>query len=56
MLATKRDELWSVERGLQLCAQNVLDIATHIAASAGREVLSKSPATSGRCSGPARSR
>jgi uncharacterized protein YutE (UPF0331/DUF86 family) len=38
LLATNRDELWSIERGLQLCAQNVLDIATHIAASAGREV------------------
>jgi len=38
LLASSRDELWSVERGLQLCAQNVLDVATHIAASAGREV------------------
>jgi uncharacterized protein YutE (UPF0331/DUF86 family) len=28
---------WAVERGLQLCAQNALDIATHLAASAGRE-------------------
>jgi len=27
-----------VERGLQLCAQNALDIATHIAASQGRDV------------------
>jgi uncharacterized protein YutE (UPF0331/DUF86 family) len=27
-----------VERGLQLCAQNALDIATHVAASAGRDV------------------
>ncbi len=25
---------WTVERGLLVCAQNVLDIATHIAASA----------------------
>lgn len=32
------DELWTVERGLQLAAQNALDIATHIAASAGRDV------------------
>jgi uncharacterized protein YutE (UPF0331/DUF86 family) len=29
---------WTVERGLQLCAQNALDIATHIAASRGRDV------------------
>ena len=27
-----------MERGLQLCAQNVLDIATHIAAGRGRDV------------------
>ncbi len=27
-----------VERGLQLCTQNVLDVATHLAASAGRDV------------------
>ncbi len=26
------------ERGLQLCTQNVLDVATHLAASAGRDV------------------
>jgi hypothetical protein len=25
LLASSRDELWSVERGLQLCAQNVLN-------------------------------
>lgn len=30
--------LWVVERGLQLCAQNALDVATHIAASRGRDV------------------
>ena len=29
------DLRWTVERGLQLCAQNVLDIATHLAAAAG---------------------
>lgn len=28
---------WAVERGLQLCAQNVVDIAAHIAAAAGLE-------------------
>lgn len=33
-----RAELWSVERGLQLCAQNALDVATHLAANAGRDV------------------
>jgi len=32
------EERWAVERGLQLCAQNSLDIATHIAASEGRDV------------------
>jgi uncharacterized protein YutE (UPF0331/DUF86 family) len=31
------DERWTVERGLQVCAQNALDIATHLAASAGRD-------------------
>ncbi len=29
------DRLWTVERGLQLCAQNALDVATHLVASAG---------------------
>ena len=37
-LAADREERWVVERGLQLCAQNALDIATHLAASAGRDV------------------
>ena len=37
-LAFDREQLWMVERGLQLCAQNALDIATHVAASAGRDV------------------
>ncbi len=32
------DERWAVERGLQLCAQNALDVATHIAAASGRDV------------------
>lgn len=36
-LRTDRERLWIVERGLQLCAQTALDIATHIAAGAGRE-------------------
>ena len=37
-LKTDHEERWAVERGLQLCAQNVLDIATHIAAAEGRDV------------------
>ncbi len=37
LLQTDADERWAVERGLQICAQNVLDIATHLAASAGRD-------------------
>jgi uncharacterized protein YutE (UPF0331/DUF86 family) len=36
LLATNLDERWVVERGLQVCAQNCLDIATHLAASAGQ--------------------
>jgi uncharacterized protein YutE (UPF0331/DUF86 family) len=34
-LRQDRERLWVVEHGLQLCAQNVLDVATHLAASAG---------------------
>ena len=37
-LAADAEERWVVERGLQLCAQNALDVATHLAASAGRDV------------------
>jgi uncharacterized protein YutE (UPF0331/DUF86 family) len=37
MLTENSDERWSVERGLQLCTQCVLDIATHLVASAGRD-------------------
>jgi uncharacterized protein YutE (UPF0331/DUF86 family) len=37
-LTAEREELWAVERGLHLCAQNALDIAAHLAASAGRDV------------------
>ncbi|MGH7313482.1 MAG: type VII toxin-antitoxin system HepT family RNase toxin [Candidatus Rokuibacteriota bacterium] len=36
-LAADADVQWVVERGLQLCAQNALDVATHLAASAGRD-------------------
>lgn len=38
ILETDSEERWAVERGLQLCAQNALDIATHIAAGEGRDV------------------
>ncbi len=31
------DERWAVERGLQLCAQNALDVATHIVAESGHD-------------------
>lgn len=31
------DTKWIVERGLQLCAQNTLGIATHLAAATGRD-------------------
>jgi uncharacterized protein YutE (UPF0331/DUF86 family) len=37
-LARDHDRRWAVERGLQLCAQNALDIATHLAAASGRDV------------------
>jgi uncharacterized protein YutE (UPF0331/DUF86 family) len=39
-LATDRDELWAVERGLQLCAQNARNVATHLAAGRGRDPVS----------------
>lgn len=37
--ALERDleKLWAVEHGLQICTQNVLDVATHIASAAGRD-------------------
>jgi len=37
-LVSNQEERWIVERGLQLCAQNALDVATHFAASTGRDV------------------
>jgi uncharacterized protein YutE (UPF0331/DUF86 family) len=37
-LVADADSLWAIERGLQLCAQNALDIATHVTASAGHDV------------------
>jgi uncharacterized protein YutE (UPF0331/DUF86 family) len=35
VLRSDVDALWAVERGLQICAQNALDIATHLVASQG---------------------
>jgi len=37
-LAADQDTLWIVEHGLQLCAQNALDIAIHVVAASGRDV------------------
>lgn len=34
-LGADADLRWAVERGLQLCVQNALDVATHLAAAAG---------------------
>ena len=36
-LRSNLDLLWTVERGLQLCVQNTLDVATHLVASAGHD-------------------
>jgi uncharacterized protein YutE (UPF0331/DUF86 family) len=38
VLSANHEERWIVERGLQLCAQNALDVATHLVASAGHDV------------------
>ncbi len=46
-LAGPGDHLWAVERGLQLCAQNALDLATHITASAGRDAPDSASAIDG---------
>jgi uncharacterized protein YutE (UPF0331/DUF86 family) len=37
-LSAHLDHRWAVERGLQLCAQNALNLATHVAAASGRDV------------------
>lgn len=37
-LISDPEERWIVERGLQLCAQNALDVAIHVTASTGRDV------------------
>ena len=34
-LRANSDLRWTIERGLQLCVQNTLDIATHLAAGSG---------------------
>ena len=34
-LGTDAERRWAIERGLQLCAQNALDIASHISSAAG---------------------
>jgi uncharacterized protein YutE (UPF0331/DUF86 family) len=36
-LSADLDERWIIERGLQICAQAALDVATHLAAAAGRD-------------------
>jgi uncharacterized protein YutE (UPF0331/DUF86 family) len=36
-LRADTDLRWMIERGLQLCTQNALDIATHIVAGSGRD-------------------
>lgn len=38
LLDSDLEERWIVERGLQLCTQNALDVATHIAAATGHDV------------------
>ena len=35
-LRADRDRLWSIERGLQLAAQNALDVASHICSALGQ--------------------
>ena len=35
VLRSDLDERWAVERGLQVCAQSALDVATHLVAAAG---------------------
>ena len=41
-LRADSDRLWAIERGLQLSAQNALDVASHLASAAGLD-----PATCG---------
>ena len=35
MLRADNDLCWTVEHGLQLCAQNAIDVATHLVSAAG---------------------
>jgi uncharacterized protein YutE (UPF0331/DUF86 family) len=37
-LRASADLRWTVERGLQLCVQNVLDVASHLVAACGLDV------------------
>ena len=37
-LESDPDLRWSIERGLQLCAQNAIGVATHIAVASGCDV------------------
>ena len=37
-LESDDDLRWAIERGLQLCAQNAIDLATHVAVASGRDV------------------
>lgn len=37
MLRADRDRLWAIERGLQLAAQNALDVASHICSAVGQD-------------------
>lgn len=36
-LRADTDRRWAIERGLQVCTQNALDIAAHLCATAGRD-------------------
>ncbi len=44
LLVANLDERWAVERGLLVCAQNCIDISTHLAASAGHDLRDYSSA------------
>ena len=45
LLTASLDERWAVERGLLVCAQNCIDVATHRAASAGQSPTDYSAAS-----------
>ncbi len=46
-LRADSDRRWAVERGLQLCAQNALDVAAHLAAAGGLDPASYRSAIDG---------